>query len=151
MKVLVIEDDVNKCVAITQFLSQYEDIKYDHKASYHSGMQTLLKGDFDLLLLDMSMPIYDVTPKETGGRPLALAGRDILFQLRRRKIALKAIVITQYEDFDGLSLNALHRELKEEFPQNYVGFVYYNITQEGWKDKLAELLDEQIRNGDERK
>jgi hypothetical protein len=76
-----------------------------------------------------------------------LAGRDILFQLRRRKICLKSIVITQYEDFDGLSLQDLDLELQREFPDIYIGFFYYNITQDGWKEKLSVLLKEELRKG----
>ena len=141
MKVLVIEDDINKWKAISEFLSTCDDIEFFRQSSYHSGMQALMKDKYDLLLLDMSIPIYDVTARETGGRPLALAGRDILFQLRRRKILLQTIVVTQYEDFDGLSLHALDQELQKEFPQLYTGFVYYNITQDEWKEKLAAILD----------
>lgn len=140
MNVLIIEDDINKLKAICDFLSNYRNIKCSSQMSYHSGMQTLLCEKFDLLLLDMSMPIYDVAAHKTDGRLLPLAGRDILFQLQRRGILLPTIIITQYEDFDGLSLIDLDRELEKEFPQLYMGFVYYNITQDGWKEKLATML-----------
>lgn len=140
MRILIIEDDVNKLNAISAFLDGYSYISYQHESSYHSGMRTLLANRFDLLLLDMSMPVYDVTAQETGGRPLALAGRDILFQLRRRKSDIKAIIVTQYEDFDGLSLSALDKDLSREFSINYLGYVYYNTTQDSWKDNLDGFL-----------
>ena len=137
MKILVIEDDINKWTAISDFLQSYNGIEFSHQASYHTGMRALTKDNFDLLLLDMSMPVYDM---ETDARPLALAGRDILFQLRRRKISIQVIVMTQYEDFDGLSLLSLDRELQKEFPQLYKGFVYYNLIQDSWKETLYKLL-----------
>lgn len=140
MKILIIEDDINKLNALSAFLARYDHISYKYMSSYHSGMRALTTEEFDLLLLDMSMPAYDVTSQETGGRPLALAGRDILFQLRRRKLQLKAIIVTQYEDFDGLSLSELGRDLSKEFPDNYVGAVYYNTTQDSWKEKLGKFL-----------
>lgn len=140
MNVLIIEDDVNKLKAISDFLLNYTNIRCFSQMSYHSGMHTLLSEKIDLLLLDMSMPIYDGVTHNTGGRLLPLAGRDILFQLQRRSISLPTIIITQYEDFDGLSLIDLDRELEKEFPQLYMGFVYYNITQDGWKEKLAAIL-----------
>ena len=142
MKVLIIEDDINKMQAITNFLWEHSAIKCTCKMSYHSGMQAILKERFDILLLDMSMPVYDITTQDAGGgRPLALAGRDILFQLRRRQIGMQVIVITQYENFGGFSLDELDHELQEEFPQQYIGYVYYNTTQEGWKEKLSALLE----------
>lgn len=140
MNVLIIEDDVNKLKAISDFLSDYRDITFSSRMSYHSGMQVLLDEKVDLLLLDMSMPIYDVAPYETDGRLLPLAGRDILFQLQRRSILLPTIIITQYEEFDGISLEDLDYELKKEFPRLYMGYVYYNITQDGWKEQLDTML-----------
>ncbi len=141
MNVLIIEDDVNKLKAIVDFLSDYNSsMERTCRSSYQSGMRTLLNEKFDLLLLDMSMPIYDVANRKTGGRLLALAGRNILFQLRRRNILLPVIIITQYEDFDGLSSADLDRELQREFPQLYRGFVYYGITQDSWKERLSTML-----------
>lgn len=140
MKLLIIEDDINKQNAICSFIVQRTYFDYDTRSSYHSGLRTLLNEKYDLLLLDMSMPVYDFTAQETGGRPLALAGRDILFQLRRRKSALKVIIVTQYERFDGLSLDDLNSDLKNEFPGNYLASVYYSITQDTWQDELETLL-----------
>lgn len=147
MKLLIIEDDINKQNAICQFIDQQTYFDYDTCSSYHSGLRTLLSGNYDLLLLDMSMPVYDSTAQETGGRPLALAGRDILFQLRRRKSTLDVIVVTQYECFDGLSLNDLNSDLKKEFPENYLASVYYSITQDTWQNELETLL--RMHYGDE--
>lgn len=141
MKVLIIEDDSNKLKALSDFLTALGMV-YDTSSSYHSGLRFLLKETYDWLLLDMSIPTYDVTAQESGGRVLALGGRDILFQLRRRKIPLRTIVFTQYEDFDGKSLTELDNELHLNFPQQYVGFVYYNITQDSWKDNLRIILNQ---------
>lgn len=145
MRLLIVEDDPNKLNAITAFLDQYEDIAYTCHMSYQSGMRAIASGNFDLLLLDMSMPVYDVTAHDTGGRPLPMAGRDILFQLKRKKNPLKAIVVTQYEDFNGISLSKLDNILREEFPQNYIGSVYYNITQDNWRRDLDAMLQNNIK------
>ena len=140
MKLLIIEDDINKQNAICSFIAKRTNFDYDTCSSYHSGLKTLLKEEYDLLLLDMSMPVYDATAQEMGGRPLALAGRDILFQIRRRKSSLRVIIVTQYESFDGLSLSSLKDNLKKEFPNNYLESVYYSITQDTWQEELETLL-----------
>lgn len=143
MRVLIVEDDPNKLLSITKFLNDYSNIQYETRTAFQSGVRAILSNSFDLLLLDMSMPVYDVTGRDGGGRSLPLAGRDILFQLKRKKIHLKTIIITQYEAFGGMSLENLHQNLLQEFSENYVGYVYYNVTQDNWRHSLAHLLLEQ--------
>ena len=145
MKTLIIEDDINKLHAITDYISQMGLSEIETKTSFHSGLKELVSHSYDLLLLDMSMPAYDITVHENGGRPLPLAGRDILYNMLRRTIKCKAIVITQYEDFGGTSLGALDEDLKKSFPETYLGVVYYNTMQEGWKSELRKLLSNLMR------
>ena len=109
--------------------------------SYHSGMRALLENSYDFLLLDMSMPMYDVTTQDTGGRPLPLAGRDILYKMRWKHVKTKVIVITQYEEFEGIPLAQLDSDLQSEFSEVYLGSVYYNTTHAGWKERLCSILD----------
>lgn len=134
MKVIIIEDDPNKLKAVTSHLKKNGDIDLVTYSSFQSGLRGILSSSFDLLLLDMSVPAYD------SGRPLPLAGRDILFLLKRKKIHLRTIILTQYEDFDGISLANLHANLKQEFPENYLDYVYYNVTQDSWRDKLDSII-----------
>lgn len=134
MKIIIIEDDPNKLKAVTSHLERNGDIDFITYSSFKTGLQGILSSTFDLLLLDMSVPAYD------SGRPLPLAGRDILFLLKRKRISLKTIILTQYEYFDGVSLNNLHTNLRKEFPSNYLDYVYYNVTQDSWRDKLDALI-----------
>ncbi len=140
MKVLIIEDDVNKLHAIMDYICETGITGIGTKTSFHSGLKELVDNKYDLVLLDMSMPVYDITVHDNGGRPLPLAGRDILYNMHRRQIDCKAIVITQYEDFGGIPLTELDEDLRTSFPRHYLGVVYYNTMQAGWKSKLSELL-----------
>ena len=120
-------------------------VKYAHirrEASYHSGMKALLQSHFDLLLLDMTLPNFDDSGYDSGGRPLPMAGRDILFTMNRKKIKCRTVVITQYESFDEMSLEDLDKGLKEKFSDIYAGYVQYNATQDGWKTMLKSLICE---------
>lgn len=143
MKVLIIEDDPNKLGAIISFLEQYCDVEYVTHTAFQSGLRAILSSAFDLLLLDMSMPVFDAALGHSGGRVLPLAGRDILYQMKRKRIKLRTIIVTQYENFDDISLGELHQNLSDEFSENYVGYVYYNVTQDQWRHELAKLLKEQ--------
>ena len=150
MRILIIEDDPNKLGAITKFLSQYPKVQYFTQTAFQSGFRAILSDVYDLLLLDMSMPVFDSTGGHNGGRSLPLAGRDILFQMRRKKIKLRTIIVTQYENFGGVSLGSLHQNLCEEFPDNYIGYVYYNVTQDKWRHELDELLRTQGIEGEKK-
>ncbi|MBD5457192.1 MAG: hypothetical protein HDR27_01305 [Lachnospiraceae bacterium] len=140
MKVMIIEDDNNKLKAISDFLDQRSGIEHCYAQTWHSGVVALCSSNFDLLLLDMSIPCYNGTPQDEG-RLLPLGGRDMLFYLRRNKISIPVIIITQYESFGGTNLKELDLEFQTEFPQHYIGYVYYNITQDKWKDDLVAFLD----------
>lgn len=122
-------------------MSQYWEADCTCKMSFHSGMKAIYEKSYDLLLLDMSMPMYDVTVRDTGGRPLPLAGRDILFKMHRSNIHTKVVVITQYEDFEGISLEQLNSDLHLDFPTLYCGSVYYNTTHDTWKEELMTILN----------
>jgi CheY-like chemotaxis protein len=150
MRILIIEDDPNKLTAITKFLEQYQNVEYVTQTAYQSGLRAILSSTFDLLLLDMSMPVFDTASGHSGGRSLPLAGRDILYQMKRKRINLRTIIVTQYENFDGISLGELHQNLCNEFSDNYIGYVYYNVTQDRWRHELAELLEIQGLQGGEK-
>jgi len=84
MKILLIEDDEEKAAILAEFIKvEFPSIEIDLARSFGSGLRSLMKGAFvyRLLLLDMSMPIYDVTPTEPGGgKPESFAGSEILAQ-----------------------------------------------------------------------
>ena len=145
MRALIVEDDANKMKALSAFLREYSVVDIVTKMSYHSSILILLKEQFDLVLLDMTIPLYDITPSDTGGRPLPLGGRDILFTISRKKIQTKVIVVTQYESFEGTSLSQLDHDLQNSFANLYCGSVYYNTTQNLWKEQLNKILEEHFK------
>src|SRR5688500_13564939 len=131
MKVLVIEDDENKRHQLVEYLRTVPTPCVLRTASsFQSGLKAIIDSAFDLVILDMTMPTFDVGSGEGGGRHQAYAGREILRQMDRRDIPGPVIVVTQFDRFgeghDELSFDELHEELVEEQLPNYVGLVYYN-------------------------
>jgi DNA-binding NarL/FixJ family response regulator len=143
MKYLIVEDDINKANSLISFIkTKYEHTTIVQKSSYQSGIKEILKNAYDIILLDMSMPTFDITPEESGGRPIPLAGREILYRMKRYNLHTSVIIVTQYEEFEGVSLNSLGEELNELFPNIYKGFVYYNPTHDNWKNDLFKLIEQ---------
>ncbi len=147
MRVLIIEDDANKLAQLSGFVRDtYPDARVSEKRSYQSGLKEIMAGDPpDLLLLDMTLPTYDIGGSEPGGRTRAFAGREILAQMHRRAIRTNVIIVTQYEHFgDGHNMKTL-AELRDEMLLSYTGLyrgtVFYQPSESGWRVELKTLWD----------
>lgn len=145
MRILVVEDDEEKRRQITEFLNLIvKNVELVEARSLQSGLRALGRPDLQLVVLDMTMPTYDITSEEDGGRPQAYAGRDLLRHMRRRGIGTPAVVLTQFDRFgegpDLLTLEQLDSELKAEHGAAYCGAIHYSVTFEGWKTSLSEVV-----------
>ena len=136
---LIIDDNALKTEQLATLVKEtVPDVQIETRRSYQSGLKYLLSEHADLVLLDMTMPTYDVTVKEKGGRQRAFAGRDILDELKRRSIVVPVVIATQFETFgdDKKSLSQLCKELENDFPDIYLGTIYYNTKLSEWRDSL---------------
>lgn len=144
MKILVIEDDAHKARQLAEFVKVEAEVTPAESRSYQSGLRAVLADSPDIVLLDMSLPTYDVSRVETGGRSRPYAGREILTELKRKGIATKVVVVTQFESFgegsEAMTLTELKRELGGEFATNYVGTVFYQPSESSWRQELRSLL-----------
>jgi hypothetical protein len=97
----------------------------------------------------MTMPSFDITVDEDGGRPQAYAGRELLRHMAENDIHTPAIVVTQFEKFgegtDSLTLEQLDEQLKKEHDQ-YRGTVYYNAASDDWKEALIKMIADTKEN-----
>lgn len=145
MKCLIIEDDKNKAFEIKNFLeSNYLTVETTIVHSYSSGLKEAISTNYDYILLDMSMPTFDITHEEKGGRPRHFAGKEIIQQMHRRNVCTPVIVITQFENFgegdERITLEELNQELHELSSQAFKGSIYYNIVEKNWQKKLLEFI-----------
>jgi DNA-binding response OmpR family regulator len=145
MKILIVEDDLNKLRQLEGFLKTlFTDAQCDVALSYQSGLNSLISRPCDVVILDMQLPTFDKTPSEDGGRRRSLAGRELLRQLNRRGIKTPAIVVTQLREFgeesERMSLEELRRQLTDMKVPNYRGLVYYHPQLVTWKAELGALL-----------
>ncbi|MDW3195868.1 MAG: hypothetical protein R8G66_26070 [Cytophagales bacterium] len=145
MKILFIEDHPLKQAQIHKFLNNKPGITaIVTKNSYISGLKELINNsdDYDALLLDISMPNYDISSEDNGGSWMPLAGKKILKEMFLRDIPTRAIVVTMHGSFDdGTKITELDNELRTQFSENYIGYVFYSQIDEEWKEKLSQLLN----------
>src|SRR5688572_5427614 len=146
MNVLIVEDDAEKTESIVAVLRQ-ENIA-DHLISVeralHPGWKRLKETSFDLLLLDLNLPLYEAKKGELGGRPPILAGREILYRMKQTGREVPTIVITMFDRFVEPSRVITFEDLAQEFSSSYGGFVrgfiYYATATESWKKKLVDAI-----------
>jgi len=145
MKILFIEDHPYKQGQVLSYLSEkYPDASVITKNSYNSGLKELKENNksYDLVLLDISMPNYDISAEESGGDFMPLAGKLILKEMYLREIPTRAIVVTMHGSFeDGTKMIDLDHILKTEFSENYIGYVYFSAVNTEWKNQLEILIN----------
>ncbi|MDV3503703.1 response regulator [Marinobacter sp. M-5] len=152
-KILVVEDEDPKIEHLMRFLKVvHEDFEIETARSVMSALEKIPQVRPSLLLLDMSLPTFDVGDLESGGRPQGYGGLEVLRQMVMLDLDCPTIVITGYEAFPGdtgepVDLAKLSKSLKEEFPEILKEVLHYNSTNDEWKTKLKFYLLELFDHG----
>lgn len=142
-KILLVDDFPSKAELIENFLiEEFKELEIVKKESYKSGLYEICtNGDqYDLILLDMSMPTFDFSAEENGGEPEPIAGKLILENMSLRGIKTKVLVVTMYENFDGTRLSQLNNELGSFFNDIYIGNVFFSFKQNDWKRSMSQYI-----------
>lgn len=143
-KILIIEDEQKKLDNLKDFLKdEFQNVEIKEKRSYNSALREILENyqTYDLILLDMSMTTYDVSIEESGGIPEPLAGENILDAMYLNEISTKVVVVTMYESFASKKLKTFDIELKENYPENYLGYVFFSHNNTDWKSTLKQHIN----------
>lgn len=143
-KILLIEDDENKRNDIVEFLKEtYPGKETDIALSFNAGVRKAMKGDYDLMLVDMTLPKFD-KDKGSNERTLHNGGELLIGYLMDLGISIKSIVITQYDNFGEETLETIDCRLKADCHETYMGAVKYNSSEDGWKYELTKYIDNVI-------
>lgn len=150
MKALIIEDDDLKTRRLKGFLEQeFPEYVIEVARSYKSGLRALVSEVRSIVILDMTLPTFDIVPGSDGGRPLSLGGKDLLRQMKRRSLLYPTIVVTGFDSFGSeprnVTLAQLGGELEAEFSGFYIGSIYFNATSDDWRDQLRAFLHTEER------
>lgn len=142
MQILLIEDNSNKLKQIKRVLTEiYPESNIEEAYSFNSGVRKVYENKWNLIILDMSLPTYDITHTESGGDKKPVAGKNIMKRMLNRKIIVPVVIITQFEtlDDDRISLNSLNAEFQDGFKEIWKGTVFYG--NDDWSIDLKEILD----------
>lgn len=147
MNVLIVEDTEIKRVALHEFIMvNYPSSSIIEAVSFQDGVEKLQLGPFDFILLDMTMPTFNITIEDNGGKKRPFAGRDLISKMHRRGLNYPVIVVTRFDVFPdehrNITLDELNRELKEAYPNLYKGFVFYDPAKTTWSNDLKKIISD---------
>jgi len=148
MIIWLVEDDRYKGEKIRDELERRfrKEVHIAEARSANSAIRMLSEGKPDLMVLDMSLPTFDIGPEESGGRPQGFGGVEVLREMERRDISIPVVVVTQYEVFESeeerISLAELRARLNLDYPGNFRELVYYEASTEKWRVDLIDALGE---------
>lgn len=145
MNIYIIEDDLLKLRKIEDFLfSILPCATMKNYGSFNSGLKACESAPPDLVILDMALPTFDRQPNKREGRLRPLGGYDLLRKLALKDIRTNAIVVTQLTEFgDGveeMSFNEVSSMCNDEFPEIFMGSVYFGQASLEWQSKLHALI-----------
>lgn len=145
MHVLIVEDDRRKAQQIeAHVLSVFSDIEVSIAESVRSGVDAVEAAIPDLLLLDMTLPMFDKSSGEAGWKTRMFGGKQILRELFRRGILPSVYVISGYEAFKSgtkiESLEAITTALRDEYGECLLGATFYDTASDEWRTKLSSAI-----------
>lgn len=147
--VLVVEDDQPKLSAITNFFREnFANWSIEEARSLTSAISKLGATRYDLVVIDMSLPTYDINETTMGGgNPQGFGGEDVIRFTAFEWPDVEMVVITQYDEFqdgDGSSsrsLKEIGQSLSAEIGRNFLGVVSYSGQHGDWQISLTQLLE----------
>lgn len=147
---LLVEDDQFKEASLLQFIDSETEISLTEvRRSLSSAMILIKNQKFDLILLDMSLPTFDISANESGGKPNGFGGWDLMRYLSAKKINSQVIVVTQFETFEfndqNLTIDTLRLIFNDSFGDIFKGIVKYDSISDLWKVELKRLIENAIK------
>lgn len=132
--ILIVDDNKIKLDAMKAILSSLEipeeDISYAGSAI--AAKKELLETQFDILLLDLALPVRD------GTEPIQSGGIDLLYEIADDRVKLKMpkniFAISEYDD----ALNNLQSN-EDKF---HLSLIKYDATSDNWKSRLISYINQ---------
>ncbi|WP_352339513.1 response regulator [Psychrobacter sp. 16-MNA-CIBAN-0192] len=158
MRVLVVEDELSKKENIISLIEENFSESVISEAHSVKSAKNLLKSKeyFDCIILDMSLPTFDISRNEFGGRPQGFGGKEVIRQIFRDGRCIPIVVVTAYDFFSNLddsnesvsdiSLSELTKQLNDYSSKLDISVIKYSGLIDDWKERLIVFLQEVNEN-----
>lgn len=140
MKILIIEDDKIKIEKLSLLLRDYD---LELRESFQSGLNALRSETYNLLILDMTIPLWEKENNDINQNYEQFGGEKILREMKRKKIFVPVVLFTMFDKFpignEVMTFEQLSSKYKENF-DFYIDAVYYDSRNDDWKNNLLNLI-----------
>ncbi|WP_028627134.1 response regulator [Metapseudomonas resinovorans] len=148
--VLIVEDSEAKLHSIQTVLERVvKGLNLTTAKSVRSAIDAIQCFDLDMIIADMSLPTYDVEVRERGGTPRPFGGIEVFETLERFSINVPVLVVTSYpviiEGSQNVGLSELSLRLKNEFPESFIGTVYFDSSFSYWEKEIEGYVTDILR------
>lgn len=145
MDILYVEDEEVKAKEVLASLDERNNV--DFRKSLSGGLCAIQEKQYDLVLLDMSLPLYDYDSEDEDENDFeTFAGIDMLEELIRKSRNDKVVIITAFdilgEGENEITMSQLNENLQEEYNDIYLGLIYYDSSSLEWRRSLQKILEE---------
>lgn len=134
MRILLVEDDVEKAAQVIAVLTAIPGISSEHITHCDCKVEakrSLLNESFDLLILDIQLPTH------AGERPKLDGGATLLSEIRfsrRYSVPLHVVGLTQYSNSD--------QKIEEAFAENASVIIQYSRASDTWSNRLTNRIEQ---------
>jgi CheY-like chemotaxis protein len=147
MKVLLVEDDEFKATDISRVLADsLPRAEVLRATSVTSAMRAITNDHFALIVLDMSLPTFELSGPGGGGSPQGQGGLEILRLARRLQNPSPFVVVTQYPDIEidrtDVPLAVAAKALRARFEVDVKACLLYEFDGDNWRPPLRKFLVE---------
>lgn len=133
IKILIMDDDMNKVIRIKSVLTGMCMVNADNievARSLNSGRQKLSKNFYDLLLLDLVLPVDDDDPIEPGKSEDFI---NELYRIGRFKKPIYVIGLSQYEEKVVANI--------EKYENKLWKLIHYDLQKDDWEQILQNAVE----------
>ena len=145
MQILLVEDDEFKAADIAKILAEsVPDAAIQRAMSVTAALKAITAGAFSFVILDMSLPTFDLSGPGGGGSPQSQGGLEVLRLARRLRSPAYFIILTQYPDIeiDGrdVPLPEAAKALRDRFQTDVRMCLLYEFDGDAWRRPLHDCL-----------
>jgi nucleoside phosphorylase len=132
VKIIIVEDDRDKLAKILRSLRESVGALIDEPflaRDSKEAKKALIEGNFDLMILDLSIPLDAEGPPLTGG------GVALLKEIRERDLYTlpkEVVGLTAFEE--------LREEAKNIFAQDLWSIIHYDPSSDGWAEQISRKI-----------
>ena len=142
MKLLLVEDGLSKLQSAKIALNGWD---IDVASSVNTAKMMMRRQQYKAMVIDMNLPTFDMDSGESG-RIQHDGGLRLIQYAKIHQANAKCILFTQYDSLDvdevTIYLDDITKQLKEKYPENFLGSVLYKSESDRWTVEMARLLEE---------